>query len=107
MGLMSRGTFLAQQIPSGLGYSRCIHRKRELVMATIQRRVTRAGHVRYRAQVRIKNQPWVSPSCNFGLLFENWLNHLLSDAYSASANAAHLRHSAASNLAMRLFHWRV
>ena len=76
-------------------------------MATIQRRVTRAGHVRYRAQVRIKNQPWVSPSCNFGLLFENWLNHLLSDAYSASANAAHLRHSAASNLAMRLFHWRV
>jgi len=29
-------------------------------MATIQRRVTRTGHVRYRAQVRIKNQPWVS-----------------------------------------------
>ncbi len=29
-------------------------------MATIQRRVTRSGHVRYRAQVRIKNQPWVS-----------------------------------------------
>ena len=29
-------------------------------MATIQIRVTRTGHVRYRAQVRIKNQPWVS-----------------------------------------------
>ena len=29
-------------------------------MATIHRRVTRTGHVRYRAQVRIKNQPWVS-----------------------------------------------
>ena len=29
-------------------------------MATIHRRVTRSGHVRYRAQVRIKNQPWVS-----------------------------------------------
>jgi integrase len=29
-------------------------------MATIQRRSTRDGHVRYRAQVRIKNQPWVS-----------------------------------------------
>ena len=28
-------------------------------MATIQRRVTRSGHVRYRAQVRIKNQPEV------------------------------------------------
>ncbi|SVC77071.1 uncharacterized protein METZ01_LOCUS329925, partial [marine metagenome] len=29
-------------------------------MATIHRRVTRSGYVRYRAQVRIKNQPWVS-----------------------------------------------
>ncbi len=29
------------------------------VMATIHRRVTRSGHIRYRAQVRIKNQPWV------------------------------------------------
>ena len=29
-------------------------------MATIQRRVSRTGHVRYRAQVRFKNQPWVS-----------------------------------------------
>jgi len=30
MGPMSRGTFLAQQILSGPGYSRCIHCKREL-----------------------------------------------------------------------------
>ncbi len=29
-------------------------------MATIHRRVTRAGHVRYRAQIRIKNQPPIS-----------------------------------------------
>ena len=29
-------------------------------MATIHRRVTRSGHVRYRVQIRIKNQPWVS-----------------------------------------------
>ena len=31
-----------------------------IAMATIHRRVTRTGHVRYRAQVRIKNQPYVS-----------------------------------------------
>jgi|ETNmetMinimDraft_18_1059904.scaffolds.fasta_scaffold230419_1 hypothetical protein len=30
MGPMSRGTFLAQQIPSGPGYARCIHCEREL-----------------------------------------------------------------------------
>ena len=62
-------------------------------MASIHRRVTRAGHVRYRAQVRVKNKPTLSATFHKRSDATKWARRIESDLISGFYSPPRSRHT--------------